>query len=189
MNKFSKHPISIVLMTAVSSPLQTLAEEDIENIKKLANLSISELMEVEVVSVATGRSQLVAHAPSVITLITAQDIEEIGARTLEEILRSVPGLQVSYNFFNIPIYTFRGVSSLNNSEVLVLINGIRVNDSYIGAKGLYWNGFPMSAISRIEIIRGPGSAVYGADAFSGVINIMTKTVQEVKGTEVGVRFG
>lgn len=164
-------------------------EEEPLTADKLIDLPIEELMQVKVVTTATGVKQSEVRAPSVISVITARDMEMMGARTLEEVLQTVPGLQVSYSWFNIPIYTMRGISSANNPEILVLINGIRVNDSYIGAKGLYWNGFPISAISRIEIIRGPGSAVYGADAFSGVINLITKSAREINGTEVGVRLG
>ncbi|WP_353570859.1 TonB-dependent receptor [Candidatus Albibeggiatoa sp. nov. BB20] len=176
------------------------------NIAFLKNLDIEELLDVDVslddafdifdglvshktTSVATGTKQYAERAPAVTTVITAQDIEAMGARSLDEILQSVPGLQVTTNWFNIPVYTLRGISSGYNPEVLVLVNGIRVNDNFSGGKALYWSGFPVSNISRVEVIRGPGSAVYGADAFSGVINIITKTAKEIDGTEAGVRLG
>lgn len=187
-------------------PIQAQEQDDMLVLNNLKQMSLRDLGQVEIrldetfdvfdgliqakkTTVATGIKQYTDRAPSVTTVITAQDIEAMGARTLEEALRSVPGLQVSYNQINIPVYTFRGISSIDNPEVLMLINGIRANDSYKGSKGEYWNGFPVSAISRVETIRGPGSAVYGADAFSGVINIVTKTAQETKGTEAGFRFG
>ncbi len=140
-------------------------------------------------SIATGTKQFADFAPSVTSVITAQDIEVTGARTIEEVLQSVPGFQVSYSFINVPIYSIRGVSSVFNPEVLFLVNGIRVNDIFSGGKALFWSGFPVSSIARIEIIRGPGSAVYGADAFAGVINIITKTANNINGTEAGVRLG
>lgn len=71
----------------------------------------------------------------------------------------------------------------------MLQNGIPMNTLYYGDKGLYWGGLPLENVARIEIIRGPGSALYGADAFSGVINIITKTATDTPGTEFGARGG
>ena len=114
----------------------------------------------------------------------------MGARTLDEVLQSVPGLQVSYNWYNAAVYTIRGISSAFNPEVLVLLNGIRTNNNYSGGKTIqHWSGIPVSTIARIEIIRGPGSALYGAEAFAGVIDIITKSAQDIDGTEIGVRVG
>jgi len=142
------------------------------------------------VKVATGETQDMSKAPSVTTVITAQDIEAMGARDLDEVLEAVPGLHVSKNnISNFPIYQMRGITSTFNPETLVLINGISVKDSYIGSRNLIWAGMPVNSIARIEVIRGPGSAVFGADAFSGVINIITKTKQDIEGTETGVRVG
>jgi iron complex outermembrane receptor protein len=123
-------------------------------------------------------------------VITAQDIEATGATDLNELLETVPGFHVrlSSDGYN-PIYTIRGLSSVANPEVLVLINGIPINNLQYGNRSIVWGGMPINAISRIEIIRGPGSAVYGADAYSGVINIITKTKDEINGTETGMRLG
>ena len=71
----------------------------------------------------------------------------------------------------------------------MLINGIPITNLFQGDRNLVWGGMPVEAISRIEVIRGPGSALYGADAFAGVINIVTKTAKEVKSNSAGVRVG
>ncbi len=71
----------------------------------------------------------------------------------------------------------------------MLINGIPISSSYQGDRNPIWGGMPVQAISRIEVVRGPGSAVYGADAAAGVINIVTKTKQDISGSEVGGRVG
>lgn len=145
----------------------------------------------EMISIATGRKQPIHKAPSVTTLITSEDIKSIGATDLDDVLETVPGLHVargdttSYN----SIYTFRGIYSGLNPQVLVLINGIPVTNVYQGDRNLVWGGMPIQAISRIEVVRGPGSALYGADAFAGVINIITKTKQDINGSEVGGRAG
>ncbi|QBQ56621.1 TonB-dependent receptor [Nitrosococcus wardiae] len=144
----------------------------------------------EMISIATGNSKPIAKAPAVATVITAEDIKEIGATDLDEVLETVPGLHVARNprGYN-PIYTFRGIFSQFNSQVLVLINGIPITNLFFGDRNQVWGGMPVQAIARIEVIRGPGSAIYGADAFAGVINIITKTKEDIKGTEVGARAG
>jgi outer membrane cobalamin receptor len=71
----------------------------------------------------------------------------------------------------------------------MLINGIPVTSLVFGNRGNVWAGMPIKSIARVEVIRGPGSALYGADAFSGVINIITKKYDDLRGTQTGVRAG
>lgn len=142
------------------------------------------------ISIATGSQQALSRAPAVASVITAQDIEAMGATDLDQVLASVPGLHVSvaslaYN----PIYSFRGISTTYNSQVLMLINGIPITNVFLGNRSLVWGGMPLENVARIEVIRGPGSALYGADAYSGVINIITKKAADIRGTEYGVRVG
>ena len=142
------------------------------------------------VSIATGSSQLVSRAPAVATVITADDIQAMGANDLDQVLESVPGLHVSRETqANAPVYVIRGVHLGFNPQVLMLVNGIPITTVYTGNRGGGWGGYPIENIARIEVIRGPGSALYGADAFSGVINIITKTAADIGGTQVGVRGG
>lgn len=142
------------------------------------------------VSVATGHKQALRRAPSVATVITAQEIEAMGATDLDEILETVPGLHVSRSA-NIyaPLYVMRGVYSLYLPQVLMLQNGIPITTQYVGNKGNIWGGYPVEHIERIEVLRGPGSALYGADAYAGVINIITKTAADTPGTEVTLGAG
>lgn len=142
------------------------------------------------VSIATGRNQPIARAPAVATVITANQIKDMGATDLDQVLETVPGLHVShfYQAYN-PIYTIRGIYSDTNPQVLILINGISITNLYQGNRGSVWGGMPINDISRIEVIRGPGSALYGADAYAGVINIITKDASEINGTELGARLG
>ncbi len=144
----------------------------------------------EFISLATGSSQPISRAPAVASVITAADIKAIGATDLDQVLETVPGLHVSRSsrLYN-PIYTIRGIISETNPQVLVLINGIPITNLFIGNRSDVWGGMPVKNISRIEVIRGPGSALHGADAFAGTINIVTKTAQEINGTEVGAGAG
>ena len=144
----------------------------------------------ELISIATGAKQRITRAPAVASLITAEDIQAMGAIDLDQVLETVPGLHVSnstraYN----SIYSIRGIYSETNPQVLVLVNNIPVTNVFVGDRSQVWGGMPVKNIARIEVIRGPGSAVHGADAFSGTINIVTKTATDINGTEFGVRQG
>ncbi|MFZ3017163.1 MAG: TonB-dependent receptor [Gallionella sp.] len=142
------------------------------------------------ISLATGSRQPIARAPAVATVITAQEIEAMGATDLDQALASVPGLHVSMSSVAMnPIYGFRGIATRNNPQMLMLVNGIPITNVYWGDRSQIWGGMPLENIARIEIIRGPGSALYGADAFSGVINVITKTAANIRGTEYGLRAG
>ncbi|MDN3575381.1 TonB-dependent receptor [Chitinimonas viridis] len=142
------------------------------------------------ITIATGSQQSLRRAPSVASVITAADIEAMGATDLDTVLKAVPGLHVSRsaNSYS-PLYVIRGVNSLLNPQTLMLQNGIPMTILFTGNRGNIWGKLPIENIARIEVIRGPGSALYGADAYSGVINIVTKTAAESEGTQVGVRLG
>ena len=139
---------------------------------------------------ATGSMKPVHKAPSVSSVITAEDIEKMGAVTLDEVLETVPGLHVapsSWNRLN-STFSIRGIHTGQNPEVLLMLDSIPITDNLSGSRP---NFFKISVvnISRIEVIRGPGSAVYGADAFAGTINIITKDGQEIDGVSTGIRAG
>ncbi len=142
------------------------------------------------VSIATGTQQTLRRAPAVTTVITAQDIAAMGAIDLDEVMETVPGMHVarSANSYS-PLYVIRGIYSQLTPQTLVLQNGIPITTLFVGNKGNIWGGYPLEHIARIEIIRGPGSALYGADAYAGVINIITKKAQDTTGTQVGTRAG
>ena len=201
---FRLHCLLLGIVCLIALPVQA---DEKAMIEYLQSLNLGQLTEMKVtlddvfdvfdglvkkrrLTVATGTEQSTERAPAVTTVITAQDIEAIGATDLDEVLETVPGLHVSRDtVLNNPIYVIRGIYSSTNPEVLVLINGISTKKLFYGNRGRAWGGMPVNAIARIEIIRGPGSAVFGADAFSGVINIITKGVEDIKGTEIGMRVG
>jgi iron complex outermembrane receptor protein len=142
------------------------------------------------VSIAAGSVQPLRQAPAVASVITAEAIRAMGAVDLDDVLQSVAGLHVgrAANQY-MPLYVFRGIYSQFGSQVLVLQNGVPMTTVFVGNKGNMWAGYPVEHIARIEVIRGPGSALYGADAFAGVINIITKSAADAPGTQVGARAG
>jgi len=138
------------------------------------------------ISIATGRAQPLRRAPAVASVFTAEDIRAMGATDLSEVLDKVPGLNVSRSvYFYDPQYQFRGVGSIYSAQVLVLIDGMRRHSAFQGSAEELWAGMSTDNIARVEVIRGPGSALYGADAFAGVISITTKTANAVEGGHVG----
>jgi outer membrane receptor for ferrienterochelin and colicins len=143
------------------------------------------------VTIATGTRVPVTRAPALATVITAADIQAIGATDLDDVLQTVPGLTVAHllPYDNKPIYIIRGIATQYNPQVLMLINGIPITSIYLGNRGDVWGGMPVENIARIEVIRGPGSALYGADAFAGVVNIVTKDASDIAGTQLGLRQG
>lgn len=152
---------------------------------ELLALSWEELTQVKVI-IASGTEQSLDKAPATVTVVTAEAIKNTGATNLTEVLETIPGIHINTNAFgNRPLVHMRGTGSF---QTLLMINGNDTRD-LMWAFGIFWKGIPVSAIERIEVIRGPGSALYGADASAGVINVITKTAGKITDTEVGLRTG
>lgn len=129
------------------------------------------------VSVASKKAEKISDAPSIISTVTAEEIQRYGARNLTDILNRVPGLQYTSGlFFQNNSFSVRGQSVQHYpNRILFLINGRPYRDSLSGGYNMpLFTDFPVSTIERLEIIRGPGSVLYGSNAFSSVINIVTR---------------
>lgn len=152
----------------------------------LGDLTLEQLVEVQLVSAASRRPQKETEAPSVVTVVTGDEIRRQGYRTLADVLRTVPGFYVSYD----RNYSYIGVRGFGrpgdyNTRILVLVDGIRTNDNvydgtYVGRE----SPLDVDLVARIEVSRGPGAAVYGDNAFFAVVNIVTKGGADVGGVEV-----
>jgi iron complex outermembrane receptor protein len=158
----------------------------------LTELPLEALMNIEVPRVfgASKLEQKVTEAPSSVTIVTADEVKKYGYRTLADILESAPGFYVSYDRNNTFLGT-RGVSLGDfNDRILLLVDGHRVNNNYndgaaIGTEFI----LDVDLIDRVEIIRGPGSVLYGNNAFFGVINVITRQAKQVNGVEVSGEYG
>lgn len=140
------------------------------------DLSLEQLMNMNIVT-ASKVSEKVSDAPGIISTISAREIEQFGGLNLVDILERVTGVVNMGSYMNPQNSTsFRGdLSDESNNHTLILINGRPNRESiYGGIDFSIWLGIPLTAIERIEIIRGPGSVLYGSNAFSGVINIILK---------------
>lgn len=140
-------------------------------------------------SLATGYEQLLYKAPAVASVITRQQVDASSANTLNELLEMVPGLHVSENYsYGDAIYGMRGFQREPNAGLLVLLNGMALNNLQNGSRPAAFQ-LPVTVIDHVEIIRGPGSAVYGADAFVGVINVVTRGAGNMNSGQAGAGMG
>jgi iron complex outermembrane receptor protein len=146
----------------------------------LADLSLDQLMGITVTS-ASKKAQNADEVSSAIFVLTSEDIRRSGATSIPEVLRLVPGLQVAQYNANSWAITARGFNGRFASKLLVLIDGRSVYTPLFS--GVYWDvqDTLMEDIERIEVIRGPGATVWGANALNGVINIITKKAEATQG--------
>jgi iron complex outermembrane receptor protein len=128
----------------------------------------------ETVTSATRHVQPLELSPSAITVLTREDIETSGARTLPEILRLVPNMDVAMINPLWNVIGVRGRTELTSDRVLLLVNGRDVTQEFFGFPFWSVQSFSMDEVERIEVIRGPGSALYGANAYAGVVNVITR---------------
>ncbi len=159
----------------------------------LAELSLEELMELPVQSVSgvSKYEQSIRHAPAGVTVYTAADIRNQGWRTLSEVLRAAPGMHVRSDRF----YDYVGTRGFTrafdyNSRMLILVDGHRIDDP-IYQQGAIGTDFilDLDLVERVEIISGPGSSVYGSNAFYGAVNVIPKRGRDISGAEAGVAVG
>jgi iron complex outermembrane receptor protein len=168
------------------------AADDTNSLAVLKSMSLEDLGNVQVHTVvaASKYEQKTTEAPASVSIITQDEIKRYGYRTLAEILGSVQGFYVS----NDRNYSYVGVRGMSlgdvNSRVLLLIDGHRMNDNLtdsamIGTEFM----LDVDLIDRVEIIRGPGAALYGNNAFFAVINVITRKAGQVNGIEASGEYG
>jgi len=143
----------------------------------LMDMSLNELLDMEIeVEVASKSAEKIWDAPGIVTVMSAVEIDQMGAVNLVDLLNRVTSVYMLNTYFSPNNFTsFRGDSSSNyDNHVLILLNGRPMRESQNGSfNAAIYQAFPIEAIDRIEVIRGPGSVLYGANAFSGVINLVT----------------
>ena len=173
---------------AVAWPITVAADP-----RELLDLSLDELshLKIDTVFAASKFTEKVTDAPSSVSIVTGDQIQRFGYRTLGEVIRSVRSFDVtSDRVFN---YTgVRGFNSLDDygSRVLLLIDGHRMNDPLLDAAAVGTEALlDVDLIERVEFIRGPGSSIYGSNAFFAVINVVTRNGASVNGVEATATAG
>ncbi|NOT83871.1 MAG: TonB-dependent receptor [Methylococcaceae bacterium] len=169
------------VMLCITLYVARVAADSVESkMDDVADLNIEDLVNVKVTSVSK-KAQLLADAPAAIFVISHEDIKRSGVTSLPEALRMAPGIEVARINANKWAISARGFNGAFANKLLVLIDGRSV---YTPAfSGVYWDAQDvlMEDVERIEVIRGPGATLWGANAVNGVINIITKHTEETQG--------
>lgn len=180
--------ILLLACLTILNPAAYAAKNSDNSARDLTDLDLKELMEIEVVTVygASKFEQKITEAPAAVSIVTSSEIKRYGYRTLADIMQSIRGFYTTYDR-NYHYLGMRGFSRPGdyNTRFLLLVDGHRINDNiyntaFIGTE------FPIDVdlIDRVEVIRGPSSSIYGTNAFMGVINVITRGVNDLKGMEV-----
>jgi outer membrane receptor for ferrienterochelin and colicins len=178
----------VTSLALVSLSVMAQAADPTNELAALKSLSLEDLAAVQVDTVvgASKHEQNVTDAPSAVSIVTADDIKKQGYRTLADVLRSVRGFYVSYDRG----YSAIGTRGMNipgdfGGRLLITVDGHRMNDPIFdtAASGMDFI-LDVDLIERVEVIRGPGSSLYGNNAFLGVINVITRKGGDVNGAEV-----
>lgn len=191
MNAFFSRAVSRCTLFIVALGVGNVSTaQETTQLTLLKNMSLESLASVEV-TIASKTPQKVSSTPAAVYVITGNDIDRSGARTIPDLLRMVPGLHVAQLDGNKWAVTSRGYGTNGrfSNKLLVLVDGRSVYTPLFS--GVYWEllDLMLENVDRIEVIRGPGAAVWGANAVNGVINIITKDASQVEKTLVTTSVG
>jgi len=154
----------------------------------IGGLSIEDLLNVKVTS-AGQKEQKLSDIAAAMTVISSGDIHRSGATTLPDLLRYVPGVEVAQANNSDISLTIRGFGGVFATKLLVLVDGRSIYDPIFGGVDWQYERMVMEDIDRVEVIRGPGATVWGANAVNGVINIITKDARDTQGGYVSALYG
>ncbi|MEQ6341682.1 MAG: TonB-dependent receptor [Gammaproteobacteria bacterium] len=178
--------VGLMLLTA--GPVGHAAEPATASTRSSEEMSLF-FDDEQLVGIATRHLQKIDKAPAIVSVVSGQDIENMGARNLQDVLQRIPGFAITINTFGRYEVAVRGVKKLDSNHVKILVDGHAVNDDYSGGASWIFDSLSLVNVKRIEIIRGPGSALYGANAMAGVINVVTKDAGDIDGVRVTAGFG
>ena len=175
----------IAAQDALPAPADTASTADTpkDDLDRLLDMDIDQLSKVSVsamdpvVEGVSKKEEILSESPGIVDVITAKDIEQFGAKNLYEVLERATSVFMTGSFmFPRNVASIRGnLQNHEDNHVLILINGRPYRDITLGGVNIaLYTAFPIQTIDRIEIIRGPGSVLYGTNAFNGVINVVTK---------------
>ena len=181
---FSPFFLILLGISKVSSAVETTDGLSLEDeLKFLA-------AERHVVVTASKQEEHISKTVATTSIVTQNDILQIGARNLLDVLRLVPGLGVTESMAGVREIEVRGVKSLASEKVLFMLNGHPLDHNLQNAGGTWnYDDIPVSNIKRVEVVRGPASALYGANAFLAVINIITMTAKDLNGFQASTAWG
>src|SRR5882672_4898997 len=179
---------SALILNALLAAATTALAAEPQQVADLADLSIEELSNIQVTSVSKHAERL-ADAPASIFVITGEDIRRSGATRLAEALRLAPNLEVARASASSYAISARGFNNTIDNKLLVLIDGRTVYTPLFS--GVFWDAqdVMLEDVERIEVISGPGAALWGANAVNGVINVITRRSSDTQGGYAYARSG
>jgi len=145
--------------------------------------------EEELFITATKIPQKISEVPAIASAISGDQIRRMGARDITDVLRRIPGLGITMGYYGLTEIEVRGIKTTNSEKVKMLIDGYSVNNIFSGGATQFFGELSVEDVKRIEIIRGPGSALYGSNAVSAVINVITKDGSDMNGASVAYAVG
>lgn len=183
----------IILLAQVDSTvrdtvdLSDLSIEELSKLKSRYKTTEMEKMVTQAIAAASRKPLSLKRSPSIVSVITAEDIERSGARDIMDVFQQVPGIDFNVDVQGVVGISIRGLWA-NEGKVLLLLDGQEMNEIAYSTL-IFGNNYNISQIKKIEVIRGPGSAIYGGYAEYAVINIISKTAEEINGVEANVIVG
>ena len=173
MKNIAKHPLALCVGVALSLPITSVMAEDIEDDDTLLSLSLEDLLSITVSS-ASGVEERFRDAPAAMVIVTARDIKNRGYASMDELMLDLPGFDHSVTNGNGGVSTYqRGYKTPFTQRTLIMVNGI-VDNHLWSHEATLTKTLPLSNIEKIEVLYGPAGAVYGPNAFLGIMNILTK---------------
>ena len=183
----NRRPIHRILWSALLVVTPVCAQLELAS-NDFTAMSLDELLELEVVTVSKA-AEPAARAPAAVYVLTRDEILQSGARSIPDALRLVPGVNVAAVNAREYAISIRGFNSTTSDKLEVLVDGRSVYTPLFS--GVFWDvlDLPLDNLDRIEIVRGPGATLWGANAVNGVINIVTRSAFETVGTAVQAQSG
>jgi len=180
-NRYVSAILLLVIFSAFAGADSSTAVDPNNNGRGLFELPFEEVMDMEVISVTRTKGQNVFTSPAAIYVITQEDIRRSGLRSIPELLRLAPGVQVSRIRADQWAISIRGFTERFSDKLLVQIDGRTIYNMVFS--GVLWEiqDYVLEDIERIEVIRGPGASLWGANAVNGIINIITKKAKDTQG--------
>jgi outer membrane cobalamin receptor len=177
-----------LVLAIVFSALAAVAQPVADTVARREDdiISLEDLMKAKV-TVASQNEQTLRETPGVVTIITAKEIRSMGARDLIDVLRMVPGLDFAHDIDGVIGMGIRG-NWAQEAKVMLMVDGMDMTEVSYGSQQ-FSSHYPLDIIERIEIIRGPGSTIYGGNASLAVINIITRDAKKVNGVGAVVNYG
>lgn len=186
---------SVLPKTKAATFLIGLGLSNFGNAQETSALSDTHLLQLEdeirwiheeqFVTTATKTLEKISKSGASVSIITREDLIKMGARNLMDALKRLSGFSVQETFIGIPAIEVRGALTPDSEKVLFMIDGHSVNNNLVNGSATWvYNNFSIEDIKQVEVVKGPGSALYGANAFVAVINIITETSDDIKGFEV-----